>query len=155
MKKILIAAITILLLAVNIAADSTGLISVDDFYEKVNRERVLSGEDTLEIRPELENLARFYSGVCAKNGVIRHDIMTDDELFDIAYYYNVDAYTYLGEVLQSGTIESLTRENRIINNFKRSPSHWRILMHKDGNDIGANYVVVNGEIYFTAYVGRD
>jgi len=154
MKKLIVSLFVILFLFISFqifAEDSY----MNDFYEEVNERRKDKGVPELPVSKGLEQLAYFYSTVCADKEGIEHTYVDDRTVFAIAAKYKVGYLSQIGEILQYGDAAKIEDEEFLVQRFIDSPSHKDVLMHEDGDMIGGDYVVADNTFYLTVYIGRE
>ena len=125
------------------------------FYEVVNDYRAeRKGLKRLTTDEGLEKFAKDYASLCMEKGEIQHNMLDTDTIREWLNKYSKIEYTYINEILQSGTIEYFDSYQGVLNNFLNSPPHKEAIELRGVKTIGAAYVYnEEGGIYFAAYIG--
>ena len=128
---------------------------IELFYEVVNDYRAeRKGLKRLTTDEGLEKFAKDYASLCMEKGEIQHNMLDTDTIREWLNKYSKIEYTYINEILQSGTIEYFDSYQGVLNNFLNSPPHKEAIELRGVKTIGAAYVYnEEGGIYFAAYIG--
>ena len=158
MKNIFLFLAIILTTVSSIANDS--LYGINDILiNKINIYRAENGLPGLSYDSRADSSAKYHSIYLAKLGMVCHlediEIYGSDLLYDIddrMSKYGVTKYWVIGEnvagVFDTSNLCIDTLVHKVIQGWKDSPSHNKMMLNKDITKIGVNYTKGTHKSYF-------
>lgn len=118
---------------------------------QINKYRKSKNFKSLKIKKDLTAMAKVRAKECAKS--FTHKRPNGKSLIELANKKNASEYAMFGEVLaKTAYVENTNLASAIVNAWKKSPSHDKVISRSKYEYIGTSYYITNGIIYVCTIV---